>query len=109
VQYLLPRESVSAFHIYFPDPWPKRRHWKNRLVNEEFTDLLRGPLLTGGAVHLRTDDEPYFTQMLDVFARNANFTKIPTPPELLAVETDFERGFRQRGVSTRHASYQKVA
>ena len=109
VQYLLPRESVRGFHIYFPDPWPKRRHWKNRLINESFTDLLRGPLVTGGVVHLRTDDEPYFTQMLEVFAKNTNFIKIATPPELLAVETDFERGFRQRGVSTRHASYQKGA
>jgi tRNA (guanine-N7-)-methyltransferase len=108
VQYLLPAESVSAFHIYFPDPWPKRRHWKNRLVNESFTEAIRRPLASGGIVHLRTDDEPYFTQMLDVFGRNTNFAKVETPPELLAVETDFERGFRQRGVSTRHASYRKI-
>jgi tRNA (guanine-N7-)-methyltransferase len=107
VQYLLPAESVRAFHIYFPDPWPKRRHWKNRLVNESFTELLRGPLLTGGMVHLRTDDEPYFAQMVDVFGKNANFAKVETPQELLAVETDFERGFRQRGVATKHASYRK--
>jgi hypothetical protein len=60
-------------------------------------------------VHLRTDDEPYFTQMLEVFERNTNFTRVATPPQLLAVETDFERGFRQRGVATKHASYQKIA
>ena len=109
VQYLLPCESVSAFHIYFSDPWPKRRHWTNRLINESFTELLRRALVTGGVVHLRTDDEPYFTHMLEVFAKNTNFIKVATPPQLLAVETDFERGFRQRGVSTRHASYQTTA
>jgi tRNA (guanine-N7-)-methyltransferase len=108
VQYLLPPGSVSSFHIYFPDPWPKRRHWKNRLVNESFTELLRGALVKGGVVHLRTDDDAYFAQMLKVFAKNPNFTKIRTEAGLLAVETDFERGFKQRGVATKHASYQRA-
>jgi tRNA (guanine-N7-)-methyltransferase len=107
VQYLLAPASATAFHIYFPDPWPKRRHWKNRLINENFAELLRGALAAGGVVHLRTDDNPYFAQMLDVFGRNEHFTKVETPPHLLAIETDFERGFRQRGVVTHHASYQK--
>ena len=107
VQYLLPAESVNGFHIYFPDPWPKRRHWKNRLLNESFTELLRTALVCEGVVHLRTDDEPYFTQMLDVFAKNPNFTKVQTSVELLAIETDFERGFRLRGVATKYASYRR--
>src|SRR5580765_2975428 len=34
VEYLLPAHSVSAVHVYFPDPWPKRKHWKKRLINE---------------------------------------------------------------------------
>ena len=109
VQYLLPPGSVSAFHIYFPDPWPKRRHWKNRLINQGFTELLWKALLPGGLVHLRTDDKPYFTQMLEVFGANPNFRKVETPRELLAVITDFERGFQKRGVGTNHASYQRVA
>lgn len=108
VRYMLPRASVQAFHIYFPDPWPKRRHWKNRLVNDAFTELLRGALKPGGTVHLRTDDKPYFAQMEEVFARNANFAKVATSAELLSVITDFERGFQQRGVATNHASFQKV-
>jgi tRNA (guanine-N7-)-methyltransferase len=109
VQYLLPKESVHAVHVYFPDPWPKRRHWKNRLVNEEFTEWIRGALVVGGGVHLRTDDQPYFAQMIEVFEKNRNFVKIETPPEIMAIETDFERGFRQRGVSTNYASYQRLA
>jgi tRNA (guanine-N7-)-methyltransferase len=109
VQYLLPPESVSAFHIYFPDPWPKRRHWKNRLVNDSFAELLRGALVTGGLVHLRTDDSPYFAQMIEVFGRNKNFEKIETAPELLAIETDFELGFMQRGVASNHVSYSKTS
>lgn len=107
VQYMLPREAVRAFHIYFPDPWPKRRHWKNRLINDAFTRTLHNALAAGGIVYLRTDDQPYFTQMLEVFGNNPTFEKIETPPELLKVVTDFERNFHLRGVATNHATYRK--
>ncbi|MGZ8899084.1 MAG: tRNA (guanosine(46)-N7)-methyltransferase TrmB [Limisphaerales bacterium] len=107
VQYMLPPESVRAFHIYFPDPWPKRRHWKNRLINQDFTQIIRHALAPAGEIHLRTDDKPYFTQMIEVFGNNPAFEEIETPPELLAVITDFERNFHLRGVSTNHASYRR--
>jgi tRNA (guanine-N7-)-methyltransferase len=107
VQYMLPRESVRAFHIYFPDPWPKRRHWKNRLINDAFTRSLHDALIPGGTVYLRTDDKPYFAQMLEVFANNHSFEKIETPAELLATVTDFERNFHLRGVATNHATYRR--
>lgn len=106
-QFLLPPGTVRAFHIYFPDPWPKRRHWKNRLINEEFAETLRKALIPGGRVYLRTDDVPYFTQMLRSFDAHPRFQKIETPDDLLAFKTDFERGFAQRGVSTRQASYER--
>jgi tRNA (guanine-N7-)-methyltransferase len=107
VQYLLEPGSVAGFHIYFPDPWPKRRHWKNRLINETFTHLLHRALAPQGIVYLRTDDAHYFDQMLRSFEANAGFEKMETPTELLAFQTDFERGFQQRGVPTRHAAYRK--
>ncbi len=108
VQYMLPRASVRAFHIYFPDPWPKRRHWKNRLINEAFVGLAREALEAGGKVHLRTDDLPYFAQMTDVFGRSAHFEKVDTEPDLLCIITDFERGFQKRGVNTNYVSYRRV-
>jgi tRNA (guanine-N7-)-methyltransferase len=107
VQYMLPPNSVHAFHIYFPDPWPKRRHWKNRLINDAFAVALHSALKSNGLVYLRTDDHPYFAQMIDVFGRNEDFEKVDTPPELLAIVTDFERNFHLRGVATNHASYRK--
>lgn len=107
-RYLLPKASVRAFHIYFPDPWPKRRHWKNRLITPEFTEILRAALEPEGTVYLRTDDLPYFTQMIESFAGNSSFARVETPPELLAFTTDFERGFQKRGIGTNHASYQRV-
>jgi tRNA (guanine-N7-)-methyltransferase len=107
VQYMLPPASVQAFHIYFPDPWPKRRHWKNRLINDAFTVSVHGALKDNGIVYLRTDDLPYFAQMTEVFGRNPNFEKIETPAELLGIVTDFERNFHLRGVATNHATYRK--
>ena len=108
-RYLLRSNSAAAIHVYFPDPWPKRRHWKNRLINPEFTLLLHKALVPGGKVYLRTDDPPYFAQMLESFAGNAAFEKIETPKELLAFVTDFERGFHARGVPTQYASYRRIA
>jgi tRNA (guanine-N7-)-methyltransferase len=107
VQYLVPRESVHSFHIYFPDPWPKRRHWKNRLITEAFTEILRAALVPSGTVYLRTDNSDYFEQMLASFKTNLNFAKIETPEKLLAFTTDFERGFHSQGVPTLHATYRK--
>src|SRR6266700_7079188 len=63
LEFLLPRGSMQALHVYFPDPWPKRKHRKNRLVNARFTELARPALMPGGTVHLRTDDPDYFAQM----------------------------------------------
>jgi tRNA (guanine-N7-)-methyltransferase len=56
----IPFESVSIFHVYFPDPWPKRRHQKRRLVNAEFLKWLSDRLKKGGAIEIATDHEDYY-------------------------------------------------
>jgi tRNA (guanine-N7-)-methyltransferase len=109
VEYLLPPGSVAAFHIYFPDPWPKRRHKKNRLINEAFARSAHRALTAGGIVYLRTDDTDYFAQMNEVFGAGADFRPVPTPTDLRVVVTDFERDFHARGVPTLHAAYARVA
>lgn len=108
VEYLLPPKSMSALHIYFPDPWPKRKHRKNRLINQRFTEIAHQALAKDGLVYLRTDDEDYFAQMVTVFAANAGFRLVETPEELSAVVTDFEKTFHARGVKTLRAAYAKV-
>ncbi len=107
LEYLLAPESVAAVHIYFPDPWPKRKHRKNRLINVDFVSVAHKVLAPGGAVYLRTDDEDYFTQMVTAFAVDPSFRLMETPEELSAVVTDFERNFLARGVATRRAAYLK--
>ena len=106
-EYLLPSASVNALHIYFPDPWPKRKHRKNRLVNDRFTELSAKKLQSGGWVHLRTDHPDYFMQMIGVFDRHTEFQRTETPAQLLALVTDFERDFQAKSVVSFSASYRR--
>ena len=108
LEYLLPLHSAVALHIYFPDPWPKRKHGRHRLINERFAGLAQQALGSGGVVCLRTDDHNYFEQMLAVFASSSSFRQVDTPPELSARHTDFEKDFQARGVKTLRAAYQKL-
>lgn len=108
-EYLLPRETVAAFHIYFPDPWPKRKHRQNRLINEHFSEVLRAALVPDGIIYLRTDDADYFAQMLRVFAANRSFEECATPSRLADVLTDFEREFTAKGIHTNQAAYRRTA
>lgn len=55
VTCLVPDASVHAFHINFPDPWPKRRHHRRRLIDPDFAGQLQRTLVPGGVVHLATD------------------------------------------------------
>jgi tRNA (guanine-N7-)-methyltransferase len=100
LDFLLPKNSAAAIHVYFPDPWPKRKHRKHRLINERFPELARGALAPNGVVYLRTDDSNYFAQMNGVFESCAFFSPIATSERVAAVVTDFERGFTARGVQT---------
>jgi tRNA (guanine-N7-)-methyltransferase len=105
LQYLLPPHAASALHIYFPDPWPKKKHRRHRLINENFPALARAALAPGGVVYLRTDDTDYFQQMIEVFAASKEFLKVETPAELAEVLTDFERDFNAQGIPTLRTAY----
>lgn len=108
LEYLLPAHAAAAIHVYFPDPWPKRKHRRHRLINERFTELARQALAPGGVVYLRTDDADYFGQMTTVFAASPHFRAVETPAELSAVTTDFERGFNAQGIATNRAAYKRL-
>ena len=108
LEFLLPPRSAAALHVYFPDPWPKKKHRRKRLVNERFPALAAAALAPGGMIYLRTDDEDYFAQMKAVFAAHAGFAAVETPTNLAALLTDFEQEFRARGIGTRRAAYRRV-
>lgn len=66
VEFFVPERSVNAYHIYFPDPWPKKRHHKRRLFNREFLNEVERTLMPGGLLWLATDFAEYFEVMEDV-------------------------------------------
>lgn len=107
LEFLLPRHCATALHIYFPDPWPKKKHRRFRLINESFPTLAWQALQPGGIVYLRTDDTDYFQQMVDVFAADQRYRPVATPESLAAVVTDFEKDFNAEGIPTQRAAYQR--
>ena len=109
LQYLLPPHVVAALHIYFPDPWPKKKHHRLRLINENFPALARTALVSGGTVFLRTDHPEYFQQMNEVFTASPDFEKTETPAALAEITTDFERDFNAQGIPTLRAAFRRRA
>ncbi|MDC0049996.1 tRNA (guanosine(46)-N7)-methyltransferase TrmB [Verrucomicrobia bacterium] len=105
LQYLLPDHAFDAVHIYFPDPWPKDKHRRHRLIDEHFPELARRILLPNGIVHLRTDDPAYFEQMQESFLPAKYFSVTGTPVELANVTTEFERQWNEEGKPTLRVSY----
>ncbi|TCW60318.1 tRNA (guanosine(46)-N7)-methyltransferase TrmB [Treponema sp. J25] len=86
---MIPDQSVAAFHIFFPDPWPKKRHHKRRLIQRPFTDLLVQKLKTGGYVYMTTDWEDYAYWALREFSATPGLLN----PYWKAGEAEAENGF----------------
>lgn len=68
LQQMLPPASLAGLHIWFPDPWHKKRHHKRRLIQPPFAALLASRLATGGYLHCATDWQNYAEQMLEVLS-----------------------------------------
>jgi tRNA (guanine-N7-)-methyltransferase len=67
-------KSLDAIHLYFPDPWPKKKHNKRRIVNAGFLALIHPKLKKGGYIHIATDWVPYAISMQEVFAASTLFS-----------------------------------
>nr|WP_223837768.1 tRNA (guanosine(46)-N7)-methyltransferase TrmB [Streptomyces venezuelae] len=70
---MLPAASLAGMRVYFPDPWPKKRHHKRRLIQPEFLTLAATRLAPGAVLHCATDWEPYAEQMLEVLSAHPDF------------------------------------
>ena len=76
VQQRIADSSLAGVRIYFPDPWPKKRHHKRRIVQADFVSQLSRCLAQGGILHLATDWRPYAEHMLKVMQEHADFINL---------------------------------
>jgi len=103
----IPDHSLTEVRIYFPDPWPKKRHHKRRLIQPEFVALLAQKLTSKGRIHLATDWMAYAEWMVEVFEQASDFERIDDP-NLWRPKTHFERRGERRGHAIVDLLYQKT-
>lgn len=104
---LLPDRRLRAVYLFFPDPWPKRRHHKNRLFGETFAGDLFRTLEPGGFIHIATDHEEYFRQMRGYLLADPRFTETPALQRPDDEKTCFEQRFIDQGLPTYACSFQR--
>ena len=75
LEHMIPDASLAGIHLFFPDPWPKKRHHKRRLVQPAFAALAARKLAPGGTLHAATDWEDYASQMAEVLMAEAGLRR----------------------------------
>ena len=108
VRYLLPSRSVETFYLLFPDPWPKRRHWRRRIVTKDFLSAISQALVENGTFRIATDQRGYFEKMKEMAQANSNFAIIDSTVADLPL-TKFEKTFRAQGASIHWLELRKVS
>jgi len=93
----LPAASLAAVHVYFPDPWWKKRHKKRRVMNEPFLRNVERALAPGGRLHFWTDVEEYFQTTLPLIAAAAQLAgPLPVAEKQAAHDLDYRTHFERR-------------
>lgn len=96
-------ESLAGIHLFFPDPWHKKRHHKRRIVNDNFAQLIRSKLKVDGYIHMATDWENYAEQMQEVMSIAPGFVNVAGKGQFIPrPETRPLTRFEQRGERLGH-------
>jgi tRNA (guanine-N7-)-methyltransferase len=108
VRYLLPPASIAAFHLMFPDPWPKRRHSPRRIVTGDLLTALHRALGPDGTLRIATDEIDYFREIERLASCSPGFVTIPDR-ESPALRSTFEKRFRRDGWEIQRLVLRKVS
>jgi tRNA (guanine-N7-)-methyltransferase len=107
VRHLLPAGSVERFYLLFPDPWPKRRHHRRRVVTPDFLNSVHSALEENGAIHIATDDLDYFRKIKGIAESNPGFVIGDADREL--PPSKFGLIFRQKGATIYWLALRKIS
>ncbi|HIG83693.1 MAG TPA: tRNA (guanosine(46)-N7)-methyltransferase TrmB [Verrucomicrobia bacterium] len=97
LEWLLPDHCASRIHLLFPDPWPKKKHHKRRLVNEQFCASLVRVLEPNGEFLFKTDYLEYFEESMSVLKSFISLKEIQWDPDSYYPKTDFEKVWTDQG------------
>lgn len=109
----VPGESLDGVRIYFPDPWPKKRHHKRRLIQPSLIELLVSRMRPGALLHLATDWEPYARHMLDVMKSSECFVNLSPSGDFCAKpewrpQTKYEKRGEALGHRVRDLLFKRI-
>ena len=99
LEHMFADQSLDGIHLFFPDPWPKKKHHKRRIVNDGFLKLIHPKLKKGGFIHIATDWVPYATSIQEVFSNSDLFAGGVIPKPEWRPVTRFE----DQGIDKDHA------
>ena len=99
LQHMIADNCLDGIHLFFPDPWPKKKHHKRRIVNDGFLQLIHPKLKKGGFIHIATDWVPYATSIQEVFSNSDLFAGGVIPKPEWRPVTRFE----DQGIDKDHA------
>jgi tRNA (guanine-N7-)-methyltransferase len=113
LQQQLAPASIALAHIFFPDPWPKKRHHKRRLIQPPFVELLAKAIAPGGTLRLATDWEPYAQHMREVIDASPTFANVAAESGFVARSaertlTRFERRGQRLGHGVWDLEYRRT-
>lgn len=114
LEHLIRPASLAAVHVYFPDPWWKRKHRRRRLFTDLFADRVARALQPSGLLHMWTDVADYFEIVEALLNHHALFSPLPQPKERpasnhLDYQTSFERTRRQAGLPIHRGLWQRIS
>jgi len=107
VRHLLPAASVERFYLLFPDPWPKRRHHRRRIITPDFLGSIHAALQKNGSFYIATDDVDYFGKIEEIAESNSGFASGDADVDL--PQSKFGRIFREKGATVHWLELRKIS
>jgi tRNA (guanine-N7-)-methyltransferase len=111
---VIPDSSVTAYYVFYPDPWPKKRQMKRRFLQASVAAQLSRTLIPGGLLHVATDHTSYWSAAEPVFDNHPDFERLPEfggptfPVPLDKPLTNFEEKYLPEGRPTHRGSWRRV-